>query len=205
MQRSMRTISSSYARSNFGYILSSLYTHGPLEITRNGKPVGLLTLPPEQTVDRSRIAALAIAYSKGLISWQQISEETRASYGDLLLELGLNNLQIPTVTHKKTPAQVAVFHRILDLAAAKMQINLTKDDIPMTGLPEFIATLAQRHGVVYKCTGQSALAQVITGLAGDDVKPDATEQLVIAMRKAGVIDGLTMLTLLGRYFDETSR
>jgi hypothetical protein len=81
----------------------------------------------------------------------------------------------------------------------------TKDDIPMTGLPEFIATLAQRHGVVYENTGSSALAQLITGLSGDCVKPDATEQLVFAIRKAGVIDEPTMLTLLGRYFDETSR
>jgi hypothetical protein len=67
-----------------------------------------LTLPPAQTVDRSRIAALAIAYSKGLISWQQISEETGASYGDLLVEVGLNNLQIPTVIQKNTSASCRI-------------------------------------------------------------------------------------------------
>lgn len=102
-----------------GDVLSSLSTHGPIEITRNGKSVGLLTLPPVQAVDRSRIAALAIAYSKGLISWPQIAEETGASYGELLIELGLKNLQIPKVTPKNRPEQIANFHRILDLAAAQ--------------------------------------------------------------------------------------
>ena len=118
MQHSVRTISSSDAKATLGDVLSSLNTHGPIEITRNGKPVGLLTLPPVQTVDKSRIAALAIAYSKGLISWPQIAEETAASYGDLLIALGLKNLQIPKVKPKNRPEQIAFFHHILDLAAA---------------------------------------------------------------------------------------
>ena len=118
MQHSVRKISSSDAKASLGDVLSSLNTHGPIEITRNGKPVGLLTLPPVQTVDKSRIAALAIAYSKGLISWPQIAEETAASYGDLLVALGLKNLQIPKVKPKNRPEQIAFFHHILDLAAA---------------------------------------------------------------------------------------
>ena len=119
MQHSVRTISSSDAKANLGDVLSSLTTHGPVEITRNGKSVGLLTLPPVQTIDGSRLTALSIAYSKGLISWPQIAEETGASYGDLLVALGLNNLQIPKVTPKNRPEQIAVFHKLLDLAAAK--------------------------------------------------------------------------------------
>lgn len=118
MQHSVRTISSSDAKANLGDVLSSLNTHGPIEITRNGKSVGLLTLPLAPTVDQSRIAALAIAYSKGLISWAQIAEETGASYGDLLVALGLNNLQIPKVTPKNRPEQIAFFHQLLDSAAA---------------------------------------------------------------------------------------
>jgi hypothetical protein len=118
MQNSTRTISSSDAKANLGDVLSSLITHGPIEITRNGKSVGLLTLPPAQAIDRSRIATLAVAYSKGLISWPQIAEETGASYGDLLIALGVKNLQIPKVTPKNRPEQVAVFNRILDSAAA---------------------------------------------------------------------------------------
>lgn len=78
-------------------------------------------------------------------------------------------------------------------------------DIPMTGLSAYIADLAKRHDVVYGKAGSSALAQVITRLAGDDVKPDETEKLVIALRRANVINGRIMVTLLGRYFDETRR
>lgn len=58
---------------------------------------------------------------------------------------------------------------------------------------------------MYIKTGSSALAEVITRLTGDDVKPDETELLVIALRRANVIDGRTMVTLLGRYFDETRK
>lgn len=123
MQHAVRTISSSDAKANLGDVLSSLNSHGPVEITRNGKSVGLLTLPAVQAVDRSRMSALAIAYSKGLISWPQIAEETGASYGDLLVALGLKNLQIPQVTPKNRPEQMAFFNHILDLAAAKSKGN----------------------------------------------------------------------------------
>jgi len=114
-----RTISSSDAKANLGDILSSLNTQGPVEITRNGKSVGLLTLPVTHAIDQGRISALAIAYAKGLISWPQIAEETGASYGDLLLALGRNNLQIPKVTPKNRPEQLAVLNQILDAAAAR--------------------------------------------------------------------------------------
>jgi len=77
-------------------------------------------------------------------------------------------------------------------------------DIPATGLKAYIADLAARHGVRYTKTGISALAGVITHLADDDVTPDETEQLIIALRRSKVIDGPTMLTLMARYFDDQS-
>lgn len=76
-------------------------------------------------------------------------------------------------------------------------------DIPTRGLQSFVADLAKRHGVTYERTPSSALAQAITRLSDDDVKPDATERLVIALRRAKVINGAAMVTMLGRYFDET--
>jgi hypothetical protein len=69
-------------------------------------------------LDKSRLAALAAEYSKGLVSWPQIAEETGASYGELLIALGIQGLQIPKFTPKNRPGQVAVFTRILDAAAA---------------------------------------------------------------------------------------
>jgi hypothetical protein len=75
-------------------------------------------------------------------------------------------------------------------------------EIPTVGLAAFIADLATQHGVVYESTSSSALAQAITRLSGDDGAPDPTERLIIALRRAELIDGKTMLRLQGRYLDE---
>jgi hypothetical protein len=75
-------------------------------------------------------------------------------------------------------------------------------DIPSSGLATFVADLAKRQGIRDVCTGQGALARVITGLAGDDAEPDVTERLIIALRRAKAIDGPTMLTIQGRYLNE---
>ena len=83
--------------------------------------------------------------------------------------------------------------------------SIPQADIPMNGLSAYIADLAQRHDIRYVQTGTSVLAEVITRLSGEDVKPDETEKLVIALRRANVIDGKTMVTLLGRYFDEARK
>nr|WP_181375533.1 hypothetical protein [Polaromonas sp. E3S]AWD72047.1 hypothetical protein pE3SP1_p012 [Polaromonas sp. E3S] len=79
---------------------------------------------------------------------------------------------------------------------------MLNQDIPIAGLSTFITDLAKQHGVVYVKTGSSALAEVITGLADDEVKPDEIERLIIALRRANVIDGQTMVKLLGSYLDE---
>ncbi|OAJ60812.1 hypothetical protein A6V36_01775 [Paraburkholderia ginsengiterrae] len=80
---------------------------------------------------------------------------------------------------------------------------MTIPEIPTIGLRKFIADLAKRHGVVYVRDDTSALAAVITRLSDDDLTPDETEKLVIALGRANIIDDSTVVTLLGRYFDET--
>lgn len=117
MQTVARTMSSSDAKMNFGEALSSLSSAGPIEITRNGKSVGLLTLPPARAVDGARLAALAKAYAQGRVSWPQIAEETGAGFGELLLALGLQKLSLPKVVAMKRPEQVALLNQTLDEAA----------------------------------------------------------------------------------------
>jgi len=80
--------------------------------------------------------------------------------------------------------------------------NMLIQEIPHQGLSAFIADLARRHGVKYEQTPSGELARVITHLSDDVVEPDATERLVIALRRAKVINGAAMVTMLGRYFDE---
>lgn len=79
---------------------------------------------------------------------------------------------------------------------------MTVIDVPTSGLAEFVANLARKHGVRYARTGVDDLADVITRLADDVVVPDDTENLIVALKRANVIDSFTMVSLLGNYFDE---
>ena len=74
--------------------------------------------------------------------------------------------------------------------------------IPSKNLTEYVAKLAQKHGVRYIKTANDALAEVITRLSGDEVIPDKTEDIIVALKRANVIDGPTMISLLGSYLDE---
>lgn len=75
-----------------------------------------MSLPLGSPVDEGRLAALALAYSKGLITWAQISEETGIGFGDLLIALGLQHLHLPKMVAKRTAAQDELYRGILDAA-----------------------------------------------------------------------------------------
>jgi hypothetical protein len=64
--------------------------------------------------------------------------------------------------------------------------------------------LAKRHGVTYIKSSDDALANALTRLAGEEIVPDETENLIVALRRPNVIDGPTMVDLLGRYLNEKS-
>lgn len=82
---------------------------------------------------------------------------------------------------------------------------ITLPVIPTTGLAQFIAGLAEKHGVRYRRSADDALADVITRLADDEVVSDETEDLIVALRRANVIDASTMVSLLGNYLEEKYR
>ena len=110
-----RSITSSEAKASLGELLGSLATEGPVEITRNGRKVAVLSAPAEQTNahDATRLAELAALYGAGRVTWREIAAETGAAFGDLLVELARQNLQLPRVTPAKRPEQVAIFLAIL--------------------------------------------------------------------------------------------
>lgn len=130
MFTAIRTITSSDAKANLGGVLSSLRSSGPIEITTNGKPVGLLSLPHTQSVDQERLSSLAIAYSKGLVSWPQIAEETDIGFGDLLVALGKQNLSLPKVRPKNNPEQIRLLNHVLDLAVQEKKVPLQEPTEP---------------------------------------------------------------------------
>lgn len=65
-----------------------------------------------------------------------------------------------------------------------------------------IRALAAKHGVKAFRSELDDWADAVTRLAGDDVQLDDIEELLIALSRAGVIDGETRMTLFGRYSKE---
>ena len=117
----VRTITSSDAKAKLGEVLGSLAAQGPIEITRNGRLVGVLAPPamrPKAT-DPGRLAALAALYSAGAVTWRAIADETGAAFGELLLlELARQGLPLPTVVAPKRPEQAALLDEVMAKAAA---------------------------------------------------------------------------------------
>ena len=107
----IRTISASDAKQGLGELLASLPSSGPVQITRNGRAVAVLVAaPPATSVNLDKLAAM---YARGDIEWRRIADETGASFGDLLIELGRQGLSLPIVAAKKSPKQAALFNSIL--------------------------------------------------------------------------------------------
>ena len=63
--------------------------------------------------------ALATLYAAGKVTWRDIATETGAAFGDLLLELGKQGLELPQVRPERTPAQERLFRSMLRKSAAK--------------------------------------------------------------------------------------
>lgn len=63
--------------------------------------------------DSARIAALALRYSAGAVSWRQVSTEINISFGELLVEMARQELTLPRVTPQKRPAQTALLDAAL--------------------------------------------------------------------------------------------
>lgn len=66
----------------------------------------------------------------------------------------------------------------------------------------YVLALAQRLGVRYERTPDDELAEVITRLSDHEVVTDDIENLIVALKRSGVINGVEMVDLLNRYFME---
>ncbi|MDR3450588.1 MAG: hypothetical protein P4M15_12750 [Alphaproteobacteria bacterium] len=65
-----------------------------------------------------------------------------------------------------------------------------------------IRTLAERHGVVYEPVKSDLLGGHITRLAGDDVALDSTELLLLALERAGHVQGVEAVRLHAAYLHQ---
>ena len=80
-----------------------------------------------------------------------------------------------------------------------MELDL---NIPTTGLRTYIHSLAKVHGVAYVKTNGDAWAETVTKLSGDEVETDDVDFLLVALKRAGVINSTDMVLLLVNYLRE---
>jgi len=71
-----------------------------------------------------------------------------------------------------------------------------------SSIRSYITDLADQLGIRYQATPEDALAVIAARLAGDNVVTDETEDLIVALKRAGAINGREMVALLGRHLDE---
>ncbi len=62
--------------------------------------------------------------------------------------------------------------------------------------------IAGKHGVVYKRTYADSWADNVTRLAGDNIVRDTTNDLLVALKRAGAITGSQMVEMLTRHLTE---
>ena len=67
----------------------------------------------------------------------------------------------------------------------------------------YVDKLARQHGVKPARGPLDEAAATITRLSGDEVASDHTEDLIVALKREGIIDGARMVSLLGAHLDET--
>ena len=75
----------------------------------------------------------------------------------------------------------------------------------MTGekrnVEQYVRALAAEHGVTAQRNANDRLAQVLTILSGDDSVLDDIEQILVALKRKGVIKGAEVLMLQAEYLN----
>lgn len=70
---------------------------------------------------------------------------------------------------------------------------------------EYVRALAAEHGVTLEQDAYANMAQVFTNLSGDDVQLDEVEQLLVGLKRKGVLQGPEMILLQAEYLRSKSR
>jgi hypothetical protein len=67
---------------------------------------------------------------------------------------------------------------------------------------EVICRIAAEHNLTYQHDGYADLARTIDGAFGDGVEMDPTEQLLVAIGRARIMDGKAITLLHAQYLTE---
>ena len=84
----------------------------------------------------------------------------------------------------------------------KIDLTTQLEMLPLKGVSDFVRRLAIQHGVIARRTRMDDWADAVTRLAGDDVKQDPTDELLVALTKKNIISGRQMVRLLTNHMKE---
>lgn len=100
-----------------------------------------------------------------------------------------------------TPQKLAVIGKqaLLDIAhqrqtvlRQKLSIRKRREALTLTPMARYVDTLAKRLGISYTPTYGDRWAFAVTRLAGDDVSSDRTDDLLVALTRAGKLSPTDM-------------
>lgn len=78
------------------------------------------------------------------------------------------------------------------------------DDLPKTDVRSYIERFAEYYNIIHQRTGLDEFAEAVTRMAGDEIKLDPTEKLLVALKKKELINAKQLSRLLSNYLKEAS-
>jgi hypothetical protein len=83
-----------------------------------------------------------------------------------------------------------------------MQMPQDIEMLPKSGVGAFVDRFARAHKVVYERSRLDDWAEAVTRAAGDDVRLDRTEKVLVALKKLNLVSGRQAARLLTNYMRE---
>lgn len=84
------------------------------------------------------------------------------------------------------------------------KIPTSVDDLPKTDVRSYIERFAEHYNIIHQRTGLDEFAEAVTRMAGDEIKLDPTEKLLVALKKKEIINAKQLSRLLSNYLKEAS-
>lgn len=78
------------------------------------------------------------------------------------------------------------------------------DDLPKTDVRSYIERFAEHYNISHQRTGLDEFAEAVTRMAGDEIKLDPTEKLLVTLKKKELINARQLSRLLSNYLKEAS-
>jgi hypothetical protein len=84
------------------------------------------------------------------------------------------------------------------------EIPTNVDKLPKSDVCNYIKRLAEHYNIIHQRTGLDEFAEAVTRMAGDEIKLDPTEKLLVALKKKELINAKQLSRLLSNYLKEES-